>query len=128
MAAAALAQHLRRAKHAPGGQGDYDLCIAVDPNNANRIYVGGDYFAVSPWPGNIQRCIVAFSAGAYSMTALHRHQRPRRRPRPGLRPGRLERLYTGTDGGCFLNSDPAGSGEFESRNTGLSCLCTNYIA
>ena len=52
----------------PGGQGDYDLCIALDPNDANRIYLGGDFFNADPFPGSIWRCVVTASAGNLSMT------------------------------------------------------------
>jgi hypothetical protein len=112
----------------PGKQGDYDLCIAVDPTNANRIYLGGDRTNSSPFPASIHRCIVSASGSAYSMTtasigsAAHSDVHAL-----DFVPGDPSRLWTGTDGGCFLNLDPAGSGVFEQRNVGLSSLCTNYI-
>ena len=57
---------------------------AVDPNNANRIYLGGDYFNASPFPGSIWRCAVSPSGAAYSMTGTSiGRQRARRRPLPG---------------------------------------------
>ena len=37
-------------------------------------------------------------------------------------------LWCGCDGGVFLNRDPGGTGEFAGVNTGLSCLCSNFIA
>ena len=112
----------------PGGQGDYDLCIAVDPLNANLVYLGGDRTNTSPYPGSIHRCVVTASGSSYAMTttaigaAAHAdvHELT-------FVPGQPSRLWTGTDGGCFLNRDPAGTGQFESRNLGLSSLCANYL-
>ena len=112
----------------PGSQGDYDLCIAVDPANANRIYLGGDRTSVSPFPGSIHRCLVSAAGAAYSMTstaigsAAHADVHALDFP-----PGDPTRLWAGTDGGAFINLDPAGSGQFEPRNTGLSSLCANYL-
>ena len=74
-----------------GNQGDYDLCIAVDPNNANLIYLGGDFFNADPFPGSIWRCAVSPSGAAFSMTATsHRPERARRRARARSRAGRFE--------------------------------------
>ena len=112
----------------PGGQGDYDLCVAVDPSDANRLYLGGDRTTTSPFPGSIHRCRVSVSGSAYSMattsigTGAHADVHCLE-----FAPGDPNRLWTGTDGGCFLNQDPAGSGQFQPRNLGLSSLCTNYV-
>lgn len=112
----------------PGSQGDYDLCIAVDPANANRIYLGGDRTSVSPFPGSIHRCLVSASGATYSMTstaigsAAHADVHTLDFP-----PGDPTRLWAGTDGGAFVNRDPAGVGQFEPRNTGLASLCANYL-
>jgi len=112
----------------PGSQGDYDLCIAVDPNNSNRIYIAGDSNGVSPYPANIQRCIVSSSGTSYSMTStsigVNAHADVHTLTFP---PGDPNNLWTGTDGGCYLNSNPTSSSVFEGRNTGLSSLCTNYM-
>jgi len=111
-----------------GGQGDYDLCIAVDPNNANRIYVGGDRLNTSPFPANIQRCDVSWNGTSYSMTATSIGDNAHSDVHTLVFvPGDSNHLWTGTDGGCFLNSAPAATGGFEARNTGLSSLCTNYM-
>jgi len=39
-------------------QGDYDLAIAVDPMDANLIYLGGSYADIAPFPGSVWRCVV----------------------------------------------------------------------
>lgn len=112
----------------PGSQGDYDLCIAVDPNNSNRIYIAGDSNGMSPYPANIQRCMVSPSGSGYSMTStsigVNAHADVHTLTFP---PGDPDNLWTGTDGGCYLNSNPSSTGAFEGRNTGLSSLCTNYM-
>jgi photosystem II stability/assembly factor-like uncharacterized protein len=111
-----------------GGQGDYDLCIAVDPNNSNLIYLGGDRINSSPYPANIQRCVVSASGLNYSMTATPIGSAAHADVHTLVfAPGDSNTLWTGTDGGCFVNRDPAGSGSFEGRNTGLSSLCTDFI-
>ena len=113
----------------PGGQGDYDLCIAVDPTDANLVYLGGDRTTTSPFPGSIHRCAISAAAGGgFTMattsigSAAHADVHTLAFP-----PGDRTRLWTGTDGGVFVNRDPAGVGLFESRNLGLSSLCANYL-
>jgi hypothetical protein len=111
----------------PGGQGSYDLCISVDPNNANRIYLGGDFFNVSPFPGSIWRCDVT-TTPTLSMTgtSIGRHAHADVHVLAHV-PGSSDRLFTGTDGGLFENPDADGTGQFVARNTGLGSLCTNFI-
>ena len=112
----------------PGGQGDFDLCIAVDPNNVNRVYLGGDRGFAPPWPGNISRCSITSSSGNYSISSTSIGDNAHADVHVLMFvPGDSNRLWTGTDGGCFLNSSPSGAGAFEGRNTGLSCLLTNFI-
>jgi photosystem II stability/assembly factor-like uncharacterized protein len=112
----------------PGTQGDYDLCVAVDPNNVNCIYLGGDYSNIDPYPANIQRCIISSSGSSYSMTATSIGTNAHADVHAlAFAPGDSNSLWAGTDGGCFLNVNPTGSGSFEARNTGLSCLNTNYM-
>jgi hypothetical protein len=113
----------------PGGQGDYDLCVAVDPNNANLIYLGGDYLNVDPYPGSIWRCTVNTGGAGMSMagTAIG-HNAHADVHVLAFAPGNSSALYAGTDGGLFFNANPAGSGGFDSRNTGLATLCTNFLA
>jgi hypothetical protein len=113
----------------PGSQGDYDLCIAVDPNDANRIYLGGDYFNANPYPGSIWRCIVSPSGTSYSMTGTAIGGNAHADVHSLVHtPGNSNQLWTGTDGGLYLNPNPTGAGQFEHRNTGLATLCTNFMA
>jgi hypothetical protein len=113
----------------PGGsQGDYDLCIAVDPNNANRIYLGGSYFNASPFPGSVWRCDVTASGATFSMTGTSIGGQAHADVHCLLHgPGDSNTLWTGTDGGLFVSLAPTAAGAFEHRNTGLATLCTNFL-
>jgi hypothetical protein len=112
----------------PGSQGDYDLCIAVDPNDANRIYLGGDFFNASPFPGSIWRCAVTASSTGFSMTAVSIGQNAHADVHALAHvPGDSSRLWAGTDGGLFVHANATGAGGFEARNTGLHTLCVNFL-
>jgi hypothetical protein len=111
----------------PGGQGAYDLCISVDPNNANRIYLGGDFFNATPFPGSIWRCDVT-TTPTLSMTGASIGQNAHADVHALVHvPGSSDRLFAGTDGGLFEHPNATGGGGFLSRNTGLGSLCTNFI-
>jgi hypothetical protein len=111
-----------------GGAGVYNLCTATDPNNVNIIYLGGNRLDDDPWPANIQRCTISSDDSGYSMIATsiggNAHSDVHALV---FEHGNSNRLWAATDGGCFLSTDPLGSGSFEGRNTGLSSLCTNYM-
>ena len=111
-------------------QGDYDLAIAVDPNDANMIFIGGSYFSDNNyWPASIWRCKVQKNGTAYKMTGTsigtHAHADVHVLT---YSPGNSNALWTGCDGGVFLNRAPRSAGVFHSCNTGLACLCTNFFA
>ncbi len=113
----------------PGPQGDYDLCIAVDPNNANRIYLGGSYFNGGNFPGSIWRCDVAPSGAAYTIASASIGQNAHADVHVLVHtPADSNILWTGTDGGLFVNFNPSGATGFEARNTGLHTLCVTFIA
>ncbi|HEX2456196.1 MAG TPA: hypothetical protein VHI99_21020 [Vicinamibacterales bacterium] len=111
-------------------QGDYDLAIAIDPNASNRLYLGGSYADVDPFPASVWRveveqtgstwqCANATSIGTHAHSDVHVL---------AFSPGDSHELWCGCDGGIFLNRDPSGTGEFASQNNGLSCLCSNFVA
>jgi hypothetical protein len=111
----------------PGGQGSYDLCISVDPNDVNRIYLGGDYFNASPFPGSIWRCEITTSP-TMSMTGTSIGQNAHADVHVlAPVPADSNRLYVGTDGGIFEHTSPTGAGGFVSRNTGVGSMCSNFI-
>lgn len=112
-----------------GSQGDYDLALAVDPTDANLIYLGGSYFADQQyWPASIWRCQVTKSGSSYQMTGtsigVNAHADVHTLVHT---PGDSDSLWVGCDGGLFLNRDPRGTGVFKARNNGLSCLCSNFF-
>ena len=54
----------------PGGQGVINTSIAVDPNNQNLVYIGGDRITVSPFTANIRRGNAAGAAGSQFTTIM----------------------------------------------------------
>jgi hypothetical protein len=111
-------------------QGAYDVAISVDPNLATRIYLGGSFANVSPFPASVWRVDVQAidsgwrfvsprSIGTHAHADVHVLVHT---------PGDSDELWCGCDGGIFLNRHPTGTGEFAGENAGLSCLCTNFIA
>jgi hypothetical protein len=112
----------------PRSQGDYDLCIAVDPNNANRFYAGGSFLNVNPFPASIWRCdVTAAGAGLTMTTTAIGHNAHADVHVLTHVPADSNRLWAGTDGGLFLHQSPTGGGGFEARNTGLASLCPDFI-
>jgi hypothetical protein len=113
----------------PGAQGDYDLTIAVDPLNANLIYLGGDRMTTPPWGGSIWRCAITASGSGFRVSSsasigTHSHADIHHLIHT---PGEPDELWCACDGGVFLNRDPRGSGEFAAQNNGLACLCSNFM-
>src|SRR5882724_498409 len=112
-------------------QGDYDLAIAVDPADANLIYLGGSYFNDPQfWPASVWRCRVQASGTGFKMAASDSIGARAHADVHVLvhAPGDPNTLWLGCDGGVFVNRDPRASDNFASRNDGLSCLCPNYFA
>jgi len=112
-----------------GGQADYDLSIAVDPNNANLIYLGGDYYDDGNlWPGSIYYCVINSGGSSLSMTATAIGQSAHADDHVLVfTPGNSNALWVGCDGGLFLNTNPSGGGSFTPMNTGLATLCTTHF-
>jgi photosystem II stability/assembly factor-like uncharacterized protein len=109
-------------------QGNYDLAIAVDPEKGkeNIVYLGGSFYAqgASIWRSDVQpdgeayRTIGSAPIGEHAHSDVHVliHS-----------PNNPNELWCGCDGGVFLNRDPRGTGKFAASNTGLACLCCNFI-
>jgi hypothetical protein len=121
----------------PHTQGSYDLAIAVDPNNVNRIYLGGSTKwsggGGGDWSGSLYRCIASSSGSGinltYSMTntyigaSVHADIHT-----IVFTPGDSNKLWVGCDGGVFYSTNPTGTGNiFKSCNTGLATLTMNYL-
>ncbi|HEY2196002.1 MAG TPA: hypothetical protein VGH76_27415 [Actinomycetospora sp.] len=111
-----------------GTQGDYDLTIAVDPNNANRIFLGGS--AVNVSDGAIYRGVVSSTGGGtYSMTSTFVGAGSH----PDVHalvysPGDSDTVWSCCDGGLFRTATATGAATFEARNTGLSTMSANFLA
>lgn len=111
-------------------QGDYDIAIAVDPADANIVYLGGSYADIDPYPASIWRCQIAKAGSAFKVqTSASIGTRAHSDVHSLVHtPGTSNELWCTCDGGVFLNRNPRGSGEFDSQNNGLACLCSNFIA
>jgi hypothetical protein len=122
------------------GQGWYDLAVAVDPNNVNRIYLGGSTreaagwtHEADKWAGSLYRCIVTSSGSgaslSYSMTntaigdTVHADIHAL-----AFTPGNSNRLWVGCDGGVFFADNATGGASFIARNTGLSTLTMEHLS
>jgi hypothetical protein len=110
-------------------QGNYDLAIAVDPENSNLIYLGGSYHpelgGASIWRCEIQQSGSNYRVSSYASIGEHAHSDVHVLVHS---PGNPNELWCGCDGGVFLNRDPRGTGKFTAQNNGLACLCCNFIA
>jgi len=112
-------------------QGDYDLSIAVDPADSSIVYLGGSYADVAGiFPASIWRCNIAkagpgFKVAKSASIGTQAHSDVHALTHT---PGTPSELWCACDGGVFLNRDPRGTGEFDSQNNGLACLCSNFIA
>jgi hypothetical protein len=116
------------------GQGWYDLAIAVDPNNINRIYLGGSASEVEDiFPSSIYSCLVTSSGSGSSLSYrmitkyiganvhadIHALE---------FTPEDSDQLWVGCDGGVFHTQDATGAATFAARNVGLSTLAMHHLA
>jgi hypothetical protein len=110
-----------------GSQGDYDLTIAVDPNDVNRVFMGGSAVGVND--ASIYRGVVSGSGAGFSMattfvgTGAHPDVHVLAFP-----PGDSNTVWCCCDGGVFRTTDARGAGTFRARNTGLATMSANYLA
>ncbi|MDM0042710.1 hypothetical protein QTH89_26090 [Variovorax sp. J22G21] len=124
-------------------QGFYDIAIAVDPANANRVALAGSYLEdvtldgaqvqynasivvaeVAPDPGNGGVLTYGLAATPYTMIGVGVH--------PDVHALAYSnggaRLWTGCDGGVFRSDRPARPAGFYACNRGLSISESNYVA
>lgn len=120
------------------GQGWWDIAIAVDPTDINRIYLAGSTRSsgapgADTWSSALYRSIVS-SAGSgagltYSMTNtaiganvhadLHRL---------AITPGDSDNLWVCSDGGLFMAEDAASAATFRDRNAGLNTITCEHLS
>jgi hypothetical protein len=125
-------------------QGDYDLAIAVDPNNVNRLYLGGstvlaggylvaDNIVEGEWSGALYRCTVSSNGSGAGLTYKMTHTYIGSSVHADIHtlvftPGDSNKLWVGCDGGVFYSTNPTGSGNiFQAKNTGLAALTMNHL-
>ena len=114
-----------------GSQGWYDLAIAVAPDDANRVYLGGSTVSSGgDWSGSLYRGEVTVAGSTVSMTStyiggsIHADVHT-----IVFAPGDATKMWVGCDGGVFYSTNPTGSGDiFDARNTGLQTLTMEYLA
>jgi hypothetical protein len=112
------------------GQGWYDLAIAVAPDNANRVYVGGAAVAINnTYSGALYRLEIEVARSGNQITEVRAicaflgesvhadiHTLV-------FVPGDAKRLWVGCDGGVFYGDDVTRARSvFQPRNTGLATL------
>lgn len=122
-----------------GTQGNYDLAVVVDPNNADRVVLGGSFFAGTnaagvtfPSDGAIFTAEMGLAAGVLT----YGHNAPPQLIGLGCHSdvhdlrfaaGGAE-LWAGCDGGVFRSRHPTKVAGFVARNDGMSVIQANYIA
>lgn len=114
-------------------QGWYDMDIAVDPANANRVYLAGAAkSAGGNWCGSIYRCQITSSGSgatlAYSATPTYIGAGSHADVHALVfTPGSSDQLWAGTDGGVFVTNAATTTTSFEARNVGLSSMTMNHL-
>jgi photosystem II stability/assembly factor-like uncharacterized protein len=113
-----------------GHQGDYDLSIAVDPEDSTLVYLGGSFYEDNRyWPASIWRLQLKLTGASYKATSAPIGQRVHADVHSLVHtPGNRDELWACCDGGVFVNAAPRTTDRFQSRNNGLACLCANYFA
>src|SRR5262249_37742080 len=93
------------------------------------VHLAGSYAKMAAYPGSIWRCSVKKNGANYRVAnatsiGTHAHADVHVLVHTG---GDGHELWCGCDGGVFLNRDARGTGEFSSQNSGLACLCSNFL-
>ena len=117
-----------------GDQGEYDLCVAVDPSSPADVVVGGSAVRVNDpagnaggWNGAIFRGTVSsatpprFTGSTHIGIGVHSDVHTLVFAKDS------GRLFTGCDGGVFRSDDPTKPAGFYARNDGLAVIQANYL-
>lgn len=117
------------------GQGWYDIAVAVDPNNAGRIYLGGSLKsdAAEIYPSSLYSCIVSTAGSGASLSYRMISRYVGANVHADIHaleftPGSSNDLWVGCDGGLFRTRDATGAATFVARNTGLATLTMNFMS
>jgi hypothetical protein len=114
-------------------QGSYDLAVAVDPEDADLLYLGGSTrLAGGQWSGALYRCRVARDGDGADRTYhtdpeyiggnVHADIHVLR-----FTSGDRHTLWVGCDGGVFRADDADTAATFRSCNAGLATLTMNHL-
>lgn len=121
----------------------YDMAVAVDPSNAQRIFLGGSTeMGSSGWNASLYRCTVAGAAAAdnFSLDFL-----PANNLTPSSDPTFVgdrvhadvhvirvsedgTNVWIGCDGGVFASTTSGAAGSFSARNNGLAVTECGFVA
>lgn len=110
-----------------GPQASYNMAIAVDPNDANTVYLAGSSVGND---GSIFRCAVAIPVpNTYAMTTTFIGTGVHADVHALVHvPGDSSTLFAGCDGGVYCTTSATGTATFTHRNTGLATLCCEAFA
>ncbi|HUB98860.1 MAG TPA: hypothetical protein VMS11_03440 [Solirubrobacterales bacterium] len=141
-----------------GGQGNYDLLLAVDPANADTVYFGGDVVADGDWTLSLYKGTITGGPGSRTFpfnsandvyeTGSPKERHSDRVPNDPTWIGRGihsdghtiafaaasggghdgSRVWIGCDGGVFASASGGARGSFAARNTGLAITEMEYLA
>jgi hypothetical protein len=114
-----------------GDQSAYDMCIAVHPTVAGRLYVGGAALSTNTgWNGAIYRCELAGTTLTTTPIGEGTHPDvhvlrvgPIGPPVPAA-----HTVWVGCDGGLFRSDSDGDPNTFVNRNDGLAVLQPGYVA
>jgi hypothetical protein len=104
----------------PGKQGMANFSIAVDPNDSNIVYVGGDRRDSPPYVGDIYK--VSEANGSWTWTPITAVGQPATAPHADSRTMLIDSggdLLDGDDGGIYRLQSPAAPGAWSSMNGSL---------
>jgi hypothetical protein len=119
-----------------GTQGDYDLALAVSPDNVNTVYLGGSTVwgtaggSRGQWSASLFRADVspAGSSLTYAFLGASCHADIHALV---FSPGQANALWVACDGGVFFSSSPQRNSDmehvFEPMNAGLATLTPNKL-
>lgn len=106
-----------------GGQGWYDLCIAIDPTNASNVIIGGVNNYYSTNGGTSWQIVTTWYAGLPGVETVHADKHT-------LAYNPLNnKLYQGCDGGIYRTTDPlTGSWDNITNGMGITQFYRNAVA
>ena len=135
-----------------GNQGNYDIVLAVDPTDADTVYLGGDLTWDGNWSLSFYKGTITGGPGTYTFPfnnandisngdssnvpndptwigrGIHPdiHALAFATKLDGTHDGNI--VWVGNDGGLFRSTTGGSRGSFEARNTGMAVLEMTYIA